>query len=146
MAERFQHQVIFWLNLMDREQEILADYIAELKARKKFAPTVRLALALLRDLDEGNVDVLRDMFPDIADRLTATSLEDIKQLIRETQPEVIHVPAQPAGQPRTIEAPQFSAPVFEEDDDTLLLAAVKVEAAGKKAGVNFLNSLNNLQQ
>ena len=153
MADRFQHQVIFWLNLMDREQEILAEYIAELRARRKFAPTVRLALELMRDLDDGNVDVLKALYPDIADRLTEATLDDIRQLIRASQPAPVIAPVQlvqpiSSGNAKQLNAPQFDAPDFdvsEDDEDEWLFATVEAETTGQ-AGLNFLQSLKNLQQ
>jgi len=50
----------FWLN----QDSPFCDYIVELKQEKLFASSVRDGLRLIEDLRKGNVEVLKEMFPE----------------------------------------------------------------------------------
>lgn len=59
----FRKQYVFWLNLWDDVEFSLAQAIAEMKAKRIFATTLRDALRLILALRAGSTDVLEAMFP-----------------------------------------------------------------------------------
>lgn len=68
--KRFQLQI--WLDVtkdVDHELLIASD---ELKRQRKFAKTIRDGFRLILDLQAGNIDVLLELAPWIAQRLIAT--------------------------------------------------------------------------
>ena len=71
LDKSFRMQVIFWLNLNNPIHELLADYIADLKASRMFAPTIRDALLLVRDLRNGRLCELERQFPGVVEFIKA---------------------------------------------------------------------------
>lgn len=63
MAKRYQKRVVFWLNLNDAIQNQLYEYIQELKEMRMFAPSIRDAILLRRDLCNGRLCELERQFP-----------------------------------------------------------------------------------
>jgi len=72
----YRLQVRFWLDLFRNEEYELAQYVDELKEKRSFASTIRDALRLMRDLKNGRVDTLIQMFPWIADHFKPPVLDD----------------------------------------------------------------------
>jgi hypothetical protein len=60
---RFMYR--FWLDVNKPDQRALAEALEAVKARRKFAPTVRDALRLFLDLQDGNTGELCRLFPDL---------------------------------------------------------------------------------
>jgi hypothetical protein len=60
-------QFRFWLDVVRPEEKALAEYVEELKERRRFAQSIRDALCLLRDLQAGRITVLLALFPWIED-------------------------------------------------------------------------------
>ena len=71
LDKSFRMQVIFWLNLNNPIHELLADYIADLKSSRMFAPTIRDALLLVRDLRNGRLCELERQFPGVVEFIKA---------------------------------------------------------------------------
>lgn len=74
----------FSLKLDDEEQSALAEEIDNLKASRKFSPTIRDALRLILDLKAGKIDVLGELFPELmtgAPDDLLNELEEIKKLL-----------------------------------------------------------------
>lgn len=61
--------VSFWLDVSKQSEHELNEHIRMLKKKRMFSYSIRAGLALLKDLREGHVDVLCDMFPWIRERL-----------------------------------------------------------------------------
>jgi len=75
LGKQFRKQEIFWLNLNNPIHELLADYIADLKASRMFAPTIRDALLLLRDLRNGRLCELERQFPGVVEYIKANGVD-----------------------------------------------------------------------
>lgn len=60
----YRWQLKFWLDSAKEEQLALGRWIHELKLTKQFAPTVRKALALYRELMAGKYNMLYEEFPE----------------------------------------------------------------------------------
>ena len=75
LDKSFRMQVIFWLNLNNPIHEMLADYIADLKASRMFAPTIRDALLLVRDLRNGRLCELERQFPGVVEFIKANGAD-----------------------------------------------------------------------
>lgn len=60
---------VFWLDYAKPDESDLAEYIDQLKAQRKFVTTIKQGLRLIRDLREGRVDVLIELFPHLRERL-----------------------------------------------------------------------------
>lgn len=73
MGKRWQLQIVFWLNLENDIQSMLADYIADLKEQRMFAPSMRSALLLLKDLRSGSICELKRQFPDVIEYIKSDS-------------------------------------------------------------------------
>lgn len=61
--------VSFWLDVSKQTEHELNEHIRLLKKKRMFSYSIRAGLALLKDLREGKVDVLCEMFPWMKDRL-----------------------------------------------------------------------------
>lgn len=68
-GKAFRIRQVFWLDLTKQDEADLADYIATLKEQRKFVTTIKQGLRLIRDLREGNVEVLIELFPHLRERL-----------------------------------------------------------------------------
>lgn len=69
----FRLKFTFWLDDMRPDESDLITYIEELKAQRKFVTTIKQGLRLMRDLREGGVDVLFELFPHLKSRLAGPS-------------------------------------------------------------------------
>lgn len=160
MKKRFQHQVVFWVDLNDPRQAELADYIAELKSHRQFAPSVRAALFLLRDLRDGYTDALFELFPELQDEISTrlapvesdngggkieTLLEKIDRLeqamLAGNQPRQVSQ-SNGAGNAKQLVVPQFDLTTFDDDEDLFETEKIK----DGQWNENFFKSLKNLQQ
>ncbi|MBZ0320110.1 MAG: hypothetical protein K8L91_27100 [Anaerolineae bacterium] len=87
--ERLRQQYLFWLDMNQPDDVALADKIAELKAQRKFAKTIRDGIRLIEDLRAGRLDVLLALFPWVTDHLKsplygnelAAALEQFQQVV-----------------------------------------------------------------
>lgn len=165
--QHFRLRFTFWLDMLNDEEQSLADYVEELKTRRSFAKTIRDGLRLVRDLRAGKVDVLFELFPWVKAEFIAgitsksdsrgddrmhREFEELKALILSTSNAPLV--AAPAGNPRplmsisagaapqALNVPKFDLPRFDDDDiDTLVIAKdTKTDSAA-----NFLKSMMNLQ-
>lgn len=162
----YRKQFTFWLNGGHDLQLDMGNWLMDLKQRRHFAPTIRQALALYRELKEGRVDLLFELFPWVKDCLTppppastdtqlAAAISQLAQVIQAV-PVIAGqgAPRQNTGiSPKplaTIPAPppvpQGLPLVVDDDDDALVVT--KDETAGAKSASNFLRSafaLNGLE-
>ncbi|MEO8613066.1 MAG: hypothetical protein ABI690_34555 [Chloroflexota bacterium] len=90
-TNRFRLRFPFWLDMKKPEEAILADQIEILKNQRSFAPTVRDGIRLIVDLRAGQLVVLFELFPWIAEALEPPAqphnsdlerqIADLKQII-----------------------------------------------------------------
>lgn len=152
----------FWLDMVKPEEESIADIIEKLKSAKRYTAAIRDGLRLVWDLSQGKTDVLLELFPFVKTALAGdggsndgVSKEDIARLealILETKDSsgVMSVTPhasglKPMGGVKQLQAPQFAAPVFDEDDEDLVLPVGKASGDGQDAIKNFLSSMAALQ-
>lgn len=151
----FRWQVRVWLDAAKPEQLDLGKWIHELKLKRTFAPILRNALSLYRELMIGEVDMLYQLFPDIKppppvppqeiDKMKKKieSLEDQVELlkgilIKQSGPGAVDMGVKMAGQG----VKPIASPVA-DDDDALVIR--KDESSGERAAQNFLKSAFALQ-
>lgn len=168
--QSFRLRHTFWLDMMNHAEQELSEYIETLKAQRTFVKTVRDGLRLMRDLREGRVDVLFELFPLLKAEFIAgvmpkpdndpsgnekvqRQLDELKDLLlRSTTPPMVAAPINgprplmmagaAATGPKPLGAPTFDLPRFDDDDtDTLIIA----KDTNTDSAQNFLNSMLNLQ-
>lgn len=148
----FRWQVRVWLDANKPDQLDLGKWIHELKLKRTFAPILRNALSLYRELMEGQVDMLYQLFPDVKPAPPIITPEKIKEmekeignlriqvdiLIKQQSPNAVDYTVKMAGQGLHKVAPPIAA-----DDDELVIR--KDESSGERAAQNFLKSAFALQ-
>lgn len=67
--KRIRKMFRFWLNALNDDDARLIYYCTEQKRTRQFQRTIRQALRLYWNLQEGYVDFLLHWFPDIQERL-----------------------------------------------------------------------------
>lgn len=114
-ARRLQFK--FWLDTGRVDDAALIDDIDQLKTRRQFTQTIRDGLRLMIDLRRGNVGVLLELFPDIADRLTAqqqAAPADLMAKLTRIESALGSVQIAPnADKPRKLDAPDVDALLVE---------------------------------
>lgn len=151
----------FWLDISKPEEEAIADDIELLKNQRSFSQTIRNGIRLIVDLQSGNTDVLFELFPLMKAKLQASSSsndDNSGNLSRDIARLESLILRQASNTDTAIMKPvsngvksiggikPLAAPVFDDDDDTMLLTVTKHEGAGEQAAQNFLNSIMGLQQ
>jgi len=160
--QRFRLRFTFWLDMLDHEEQALAEQIETLKTQRTFAKTIRDGIRLISDLRAGKLDVLFELFPwvraeflaGVQPQKTAGELELQRQLERLekllTEQRTVHSDAprllQPVtvDGPRALNVPKFDLPRFDDDDEAETLVLTKDTSAD--SALNFLNSMLRLQQ
>lgn len=66
---RQRKEVKFWFDLSKPEQNELASWLFSLKSARQFAPTIRAALTIWRELLMGQLDTLLTYFPFVSEAL-----------------------------------------------------------------------------
>ena len=86
----FRWQVRTWLDANKPDQLDLGRWIHELKCQRTFAPILRNALILYRELMIGEVDMLYQLFPDIKPPppVPPAKIEDMQKKIDSLQDQV----------------------------------------------------------
>lgn len=70
----------FWLEMDKVGQVDLKEWFAELKRRREFAPVIRLAVSLYRELVNGRYEMLYQMFPETAPKPTPAPSPEVDEL------------------------------------------------------------------
>ncbi|HEX2621948.1 MAG TPA: hypothetical protein VHL11_17445 [Phototrophicaceae bacterium] len=154
----------FWLDFQKDDELVLAEIIDELKHSRRFVSTIRDGIRLIADLRAGRVGVLLELFPFVREAIapaiplpgdggtdnTDRRLERIEQLLLENSMGSAYqmnglkpggLQPMSSGGLRPMSVPQFSAPTFDDDLDTLILE--KNTAVGN-VSANFLSGLGGL--
>lgn len=140
---RFRLRYTFWLDLLKPDEAALADQIADMKRMRQFVANVRDGLRLLSDLRAGRVDVLLELFPWIAERLTPDAPSTISAQLDRLEAFLLASGHTPIKGPLTRQAGAVPAPVLPAPH----LEVRKVQAAdGSDPNSNFLKSMLALQQ
>lgn len=105
----YRMRFVFWLDVAREDEHELADYVEDLKAKRSFAKTVRDGLRLMRDLRAGNIDVLCELFPMIAERFqpkATAETSELAALVEQFKVMMVTRPAVPTlSSPMPIAAP-----------------------------------------
>lgn len=84
----FRMQFRFWLDVTRDEEFAVAEYVNELKRKRKFAQTIREAFSLIRDLRNGSLRVLLMLFPWVYEQIAAevqTEIDATRRAVDESQ-------------------------------------------------------------
>lgn len=96
----------FWLDVAKPEQHELAEYLEQMKHERLFAKTIRDGIRLIRDLRAGNVTVLVELFPALAERLQPPQhTAELASLVDQFKAMMHTAPVMPSGLP--IPLPNF---------------------------------------
>ena len=157
----------FWMDANKPDQSYLGDRLWRLKEQRKFAPTLRKAVRLFFSLMDGDISVLKELFPDIVARIEHEAQADsyevaqVKHMIQQLSDKIDAAPQPPMPLPTPDIGPQplsigsgpkplavstLATPSFDDNDDDLssLLTVKKSTGNGKQASQNFINSVMNL--
>lgn len=116
----------FWLDVAKPEQHELAEYLEQMKHERLFAKTIRDGIRLIRDLRAGNVTVLVELFPALAERLQPPQhTAELASLVDQFKAAMQAVPVAPsAGLP--IPLPSF------DDSQPVTVSVVYDETAARE--------------
>ncbi len=106
--ERLRQQYLFWLDMNKPDDVALADKIAELKAQRKFAKTIRDGIRLIQDLQAGRLDVLLSLFPSVTEHLKSPLYGNELAAVLEQFQQAAN------GSSNTASLPQFNIPAIPE--------------------------------
>ena len=167
-----RERVEFWLDKNKPREKRLLDKIAELKARNKFASTVRKGILLVPELEAGNYEMLAQMYPDVVNKLLAAMIEqgvvivnpppdstppetppiDYDKLAKEVATQIVlqggvnpieMQSTQPTPGPNPLAAPMLAMPTFDDDDE---LPTIVTTASNQDSSLNLINGLKGLMQ
>lgn len=156
--KRFRLRFPFWLDLLKPDEAALAETIDTLKSQRAFASSIRDGLRLIVDLRAGRLDVLLELFPWVAQKLSTAGsagngdlerrLDELQRLIM-VQGSIAAPPPdypvmKPVGGPKPLNVPAVALPRFDDDDEGETIVLKKGNSSG--AGMNFLNAALGLQQ
>lgn len=128
------------------------EVLTYLKGQRREVTVIRDAIALYWALENNNLDVLFEMFPQHRDKLTGgdggaggneLAREIAAQIILQGGAPGLLMSGQPAaGTGKQLNAPQFQMPTFEELDDapTVIISKSTVDSS-----MNFVNALKGMQ-
>lgn len=144
----FRWQVRVWLDANKPDQLSLGKWIHEQKRARKFAPILRNALALYRELMDGNTVLLYELFPDLKPQPTppAPDNDDLKRRVEFLEQLVLsqRSPGASNGNVKMLTAngQRATAPTVDNEDT---LVVTKDVNAGAKSALNFIASAFALQ-
>ena len=150
----------FWLDSQKDDELLLMEDIDALKRQRLFSQTIRDGIRLMMDLRRGSFDVLIELFPDIRHHIiepgqgdngggNGDDMKAIRQQLARLEQATLQQSA-PSGLlmagsskgPKPLASSAISAPVFDDDDDSLL--NVKRDTSIASAD-NFLRAAFALQ-
>lgn len=153
-ATRFRLRFTFWLDLNKPDENLIAEMVADLKASKLFAKTIRDGIRLICDLRAGRLGVLFELFPWVREEMeqgrvqqpiTAieAQLARLEKLMEQNGGVVVDANPQiltPTSGSKPLVAPTFAMPQFDDNEDTLNFTQ------GSDIGyiTNFLNQIKSL--
>ena len=132
----------FQLRLDHAEDAHVRDVLDFCKGERREVTMIRKGVSLYWALEQGNLDVLFEMFPQYKAQFapnTAETLEQFMGILRRQQ--VVQAPERAAG-PKQIAAPNFAIPIFEEDDEPTVLIRTSTST---DSSMNFVTALKNMQ-
>lgn len=145
--ERLQQR--FWLDVNDRDERILYEYLQEKKEKRQYSAVLRSALKLFVDLSHGGTDQLREQFPGLVDRIEAEAvaecadLESVHGLLQDLREQITMNP--PAIKPHNEgDAKSLELDMDLSFDDDLFddVEIGEADYSNSSASSNLLNSLN----
>jgi hypothetical protein len=145
----YRWQLKFWLDSDKPDQLSLGKWLHEQKRARKFAPLVRNALALYRELLDGKTDLLYELFPHLKPAAPPPVDEEMRK--RLALLERVVLTQNSTGAPSntikmlTANGPKAVAIATVHDDEDDKLVAVKDKNAGAKSAQNFIQSAFALQ-
>ncbi|MBA3870636.1 MAG: hypothetical protein H0X30_15965 [Anaerolineae bacterium] len=114
------------------------------KSKRSEVTAIRDGVRLLWALENNDLSVLFEMFPQYQSQFTpstADALAQFMEILRHQQPALTPLIEQSTG-PKQLPAPNFAMPVFEEDDEpTVLIRA----STSNDSALNFVTALRNMQ-
>ncbi len=115
--------------------------IKTLKKMKQWTQYVRDGLRLIIDLHAGNTIVLYEMFPHLQTPPPPSSQHILDEMARMLEQLADEITLPSTQQIKTIQVEKFTEPVFDKEDDDMILSVIVDAGAGKRASQNFLKSM-----
>jgi hypothetical protein len=115
------------------------------KTRKCEVTTIRDGVRLLWALQNDDLSVLFELFPNLKSRFLPQGgdlIEQFRQMLLQHQP--VPAPVQLPG-PKALAAPKLPLPLFDNDEDEQDTIVIK-RSENTNASQNFLNAMLGLQQ
>ena len=151
----------FWLDLEKPDHEEVNEIIHALKRARSYSKAIRDGLRLIFDLSAGNLDVLFELFPwvraEFMEYITSVQpqkpdtginiqeqLARIEELLANSET-LVTTPKidNRVGEPKAMKVPPISVPIFDKDEDLLVVTKAKSDGSSAK---NFLDSAFSLIQ
>lgn len=137
-SKRNRMQFRWALDLRKRCEFDIAFWLEDLKESRQFAAVMRNAVRLYRDLEAGECNVLRELFPDVVRKIVddaRPASEDFNRLLAE----IAELKRMNNAAPRPIPAPTIP----DAADEPLVMKKAKSDG---KSAQNFLDSAFSLVQ
>lgn len=151
-SKRNRMQFRWALDLRKRCEFDIAFWLEDLKVSRQFTTVMRNAIRLYRDFEAGEYNVLRELFPNVVKKIVddaRPASEDFNRLLAELADlkcqQMIGQGAASQPGPRAMSIPAIPGPAAAPDDDVALVVT-KAKGSGGASALNFLASVNNLQQ
>lgn len=156
----------FWLYRDVTLDAQLITAIGNLKTNRSFTKMIRDGLRLLWTLGEGDITVLLELFPNIAEKFERPQLAPppavqidtgsiemvvhsaVQSAMAQYTPPLLTAPVTPApgGLKPLVGAKPIAMPTFGDEDEDEKLVVKKDENAGMRTTENFINSFMALQK
>lgn len=132
---RLRHE--FWLDVARPDQHELAEYLEDMRHKRLFSKTIRDGVRLIRDLRAGNVTVLVELFPALAERLQPPQhTAELASLVDQFKAAMQAVPAMPSGLP-------IPMPSFDDSQPVKVTAVIDETAARQRTIAATMASLED---
>ena len=143
----------FWLDLEKPDEEEINQFIDHYKRQRQFTRIIRDGIRLMWSLEQGNLDVLFELFPSVMDefyqralashtpqdKVLAEHISRLERLLLEQGS--IPIPSTTGAKP--LVAPQIAPPMLDDADELLSIKKAKSDSTSAR---NFLDAAFGLVQ
>lgn len=137
----------FQLRLDDPTDTHVAEVLKYAKTRRRHVTMLRNGIRLMWALENNDLNVLFELFPNLKGRFipeSADLIEQFRQMLLQQRPAEI-APQLTSG-PKPLPAPRIAMPTFGQDDDQDTVVIRRDTASGEQAAMNFLDAAFGFQQ
>ena len=131
----------FQLRLDHAEDAHVRDVLDFCRTERREVTVIRKGVSLYWALEQGNLDVLFEMFPQYKAQFAPNTAEALEQFMQILQRQQLQTPTPAAGL-KQIAAPTFTMPIFEDDDEPTVLVR---STTSTDSSMNFVTALQSMQ-